>query len=151
MKTHKNFFFLIFLGSLLDFLKSETGSRLLLPKLIDFSAQVSFTPSATCRSFKHYTIVKYQQRHCKGRKGKKKCRTHSSVGESHQAFGIGDYIILAVLFPDLGSWTRERSTFIIKNILIYCMLISIYYYVILISAKIHWLQLYSRSDSYLKD
>lgn len=32
------------LGSLLDFLKSDTGSRLHLPKLIDFSAQVSWTP-----------------------------------------------------------------------------------------------------------
>lgn len=31
------------LGSLLDFLKSDMGSRLLLPKLIDFSAQVNFT------------------------------------------------------------------------------------------------------------
>lgn len=29
-------------GSLLDFLKSDEGNRLLLPKLIDFSAQVRF-------------------------------------------------------------------------------------------------------------
>jgi len=29
-------------GSLLDFLKSDTGCRLLFPKLIDFSAQVIY-------------------------------------------------------------------------------------------------------------
>lgn len=94
-------FFVFSLGSLLDFLKSETGSRLLLPKLIDFSAQVSFTLNATCRSFKQFKIVKYQLRHCycKVEKRKKKCKTHSSVGESHQVFAFGDYIIMAALVP----------------------------------------------------
>lgn len=52
--------FVFSLGSLLDFLKSDMGSRLLLPKLIDFSAQVSFTLSATFRSFAQLKIVKYQ-------------------------------------------------------------------------------------------
>lgn len=44
------------LGSLLDFLKSDMGSRLLLPKLIDFSAQVNFTRIATCCSFALLTL-----------------------------------------------------------------------------------------------
>lgn len=35
------------LGSLLDFLKSDTGCRVQLPKLIDFSAQVIFTLTTT--------------------------------------------------------------------------------------------------------
>lgn len=37
-------------GSLLDFLKSDTGCKLHLPKLIDFSAQVIFTLTTTCCS-----------------------------------------------------------------------------------------------------
>lgn len=36
---------LCFTGSLLDFLKSDEGNRIQLPKLIDFSAQVSVCTS----------------------------------------------------------------------------------------------------------
>lgn len=84
--------FVFSLGSLLDFLKSDTGSRLLLPKLIDFSAQVSFTLSATFCSFAQLKIVKCQLCHyyCKAGKRNKKRKTHSLVGESRQVFGVGD-------------------------------------------------------------
>lgn len=39
-----------FKGSLLDFLKSDEGNRLQLPKLIDFSAQVSLAVSVPFHS-----------------------------------------------------------------------------------------------------
>lgn len=39
-------------GSLLDFLKSDEGNRVQLPKLIDFSAQVSFQTQACVELFK---------------------------------------------------------------------------------------------------
>lgn len=37
--------FYVFIGSLLDFLKSEAGCKIQLPKLIDFSAQVLYVAS----------------------------------------------------------------------------------------------------------
>lgn len=44
-----NLFVLSFsIGSLLDFLKSDEGGKVLLPKLIDFSAQVTYAKSPVC-------------------------------------------------------------------------------------------------------